>query len=256
MLANRVSISLRYSPWTFIPSRLFRRLFCGRVRRKVLSLALILSLLSLPVPLLPITQLPAMAASVMTVKDSPVWSLVSFLASFFASSQSPQRAETMGDRINRVSTIEISPRRFVGYQGQTMVFSALPTDSAGRTIQGVRFTWLSLNTDKVEIDEHGRATFLQPGLARIVCRAGLVQSSVPVLVRPGQRSRQTDVQWQAEQDLIDEAGNIVGQADNSSTVTNIAVALLDKLSPTANAQIGPPLMTISSKMSFMNPATR
>ena len=236
MLANRVSIYLRYSPRSFISSRLFP----GRMRRKVLSLVLILSFLSLPIPLLPIAQLPAMAAGVTTVKDSPVWGFLSFLASFFGSSQSPQRAETMRDRINRVAIIEISPRRFVGYQGQTMVFSALPTDSIGRAIQGVRFTWLSLNTDKVAIDEQGRATLLQPGLARIVCRAGLVQSSVPVLVRPGQRPRQTDAQWQADQDLIDEARNIVGQADGSSTVTNIAAALLDKLSPTANAQIGPP----------------
>ena len=234
MFANRSSLSLRYS------SRLVPRWFRGRGRRKVLSLALILSLLSLPVPLLPLGQLPAMAATIVTVKDSPVRNFVSFLASIFASSQSPHRAETMSDRINRVSTIEISPRRFVGYQGQTVVFSALPTDSAGHTIQGVRFAWLSLNTDKVEIDEQGRATFLQPGLARIICRAGLAQSSASVLVRQGQRPRQTDAQWRADQDLIDEAGNIVGQTGSTFPTSNIAAALLNKLSPNAQAQIGPP----------------
>ena len=240
MPAKKVSISLRYSSRALISSGLFRRLFRGGVRRKVLSLVLILSFLSLPFPILQIAHLPAMAAGVVTVKDSPVRGFVSFLASFFAGSQSPQRAETMGDRINHVSTIEISPRRFVGYQGQTMIFSALPTDSAGRTIQGVRFTWQSLNTDKVEIDEEGRATLLQPGLARIVCRAGLVQSSVAVLVRPGQRSRQTDAQWMADQNLIDEAGNIIGQAGGTPSITSMASAVLDKLSATANAQINPP----------------
>jgi RHS repeat-associated protein len=240
MAANRTSPSFNFSSYGFLSSRFIRRLFRGRVRRRVLSLVVILSLLSLPISLLPVAQLPVMAASVVTLNDSPLRNFVSFIASFFSASHSPRRADTMEDRINRVSYIEVSPRRFVGYQGQTIIFGALPSDSSGRTIQGVRFTWQSLNSDKVQIDEQGRATFLQPGLARILCRAGTIQASVPVLVRPGQRPRQTDAQWRADQDLIDEAGNIVGQIGETSSITKLASALLDKLSPTAYAQTGPP----------------
>ncbi|HJQ68549.1 MAG TPA: Ig-like domain-containing protein [Blastocatellia bacterium] len=239
MSTTRASLSRLYLSYTS-KSQSFRGLFLGSVRRRILSVVLILSLLSLPVSLLPFAQLPVMAASVAAEKGSSVFGIIKFIASFFASSQSPQQAETMGVRIAYVSHIEVSPSSFVGYQGQTVVFNALPTDSAGRTIQGIRFTWQSLNTDKVQIDEQGRVTFLEPGLARISCRAGRVETSVPLLVRPGQRPRQTDTQWRADQDLIDDAGNIIGQANGISSIGSIAEALLDKLSPTAQAQITPP----------------
>ena len=240
MAANCTSISLRFSFLVSLPSRLVRGLFRGKVRRKALSLVIILSFLSLPLSLLPFAQLPVIAASTVTLKDSPVRGFVTFLVSLFAPSQSSQRAETMENRIRRISHIVVSPRRFVGYQGQTLVFNALPADSAGRIIQGIRFTWLSSNPAKIQIDEQGQATLLEPGLARISCRAGTVQASVPVLVMPGQRPIQTDTQWRAEQDLIDEAGNTIEQTDVTSPFTSIASAILDKLSPTANAQIGPP----------------
>ena len=240
MSANLPSIPFRYSSITFLSSRFLCNLFRKGFRRKLISLVLILSFLSLPLTPLPISQLPAMAASVVTLKDSPARNFVNFLTSLFTRSQSREQAEMMDDRIARVSHIDVSPRRFVGYQGQTVVFNALPTDSAGRTIQGIRFTWQSLNPDKVQIDEQGRATFLEAGIARIVCRAGVVQTVIPVLIRLGSRPAQTDAEWLADQASLGEDGSIIGQGSGGLPLTRIASAMLDKLSPTAHAQIGPP----------------
>jgi hypothetical protein len=53
--------------------------------------------------------------------------------------------------------------RFVGYVDEQFSFSALPTDSLNRTIQGVKFTWESSDSNKLMVDDSGHATFLQPG---------------------------------------------------------------------------------------------
>src|SRR5687768_132600 len=112
MSTSRTFKLLRYSSGSLLSPQSFRRLVRPGVRRKTLSIVLILSLLSLPVSIFPMSQLPAMAASVVADKDSPVVGFIKYLASFFSSSQSPQQAETMEDRIARVSHIEVSPRRF------------------------------------------------------------------------------------------------------------------------------------------------
>ena len=52
------------------------------------------------------------------------------------------------------------------------------------------------------LDETGRATFLRPGQARMICRAGSARSVIPVLVRPGHRPLQSDAEWQAGSDTL------------------------------------------------------
>jgi hypothetical protein len=129
--------------------------------------------------------------------------------------QSTRRRERQADRLAAVSRIEISPRRLVAYQEDTFTFSALATDSLGRTIQGVRFSWESANPDKVQIDDTGRATFLQPGLTSIICRAGLVEASRQVLIRQGRRPVQTDEEWRQDQSTFNPTGSISPPADQT-----------------------------------------
>jgi len=141
----------------------------------------------------------------------------------------------MADRAAAVRTIRLNPTKYVGYVDETITLTALPADHLDRTVQGVKFSWVSSNPDKVQIDDTGRATFLQPGLARITCRAGSVSITAPVLVRPNHRPRQTDAQWRADQARLHADGT---EASNGSESTNPIASLIDKLVPTASAQIG------------------
>jgi hypothetical protein len=140
-----------------------RRFFC-------LSLVLILFTVSSP----QLAQ-PLFASALRIVKDtvSPLRLLTHSMRPWSAPAALP-RQETLADRIARVSSIQIAPRKFVGYIGETQTFTAVGLDSSGEVVHGVRFDWDTLKDNKVGIDEAGRASFLQPGLTRIICRAGAV----------------------------------------------------------------------------------
>ena len=69
---------------------------------------------------------------------------------------------------------------------------------------------------------------------RITCRAGSASVSVPVLVRPGSRSRQSDAEWRADQQSLNEASTTTGF--NTNSAERFVSSLLDKLTPTAHAQ--------------------
>ncbi|HXG95207.1 MAG TPA: hypothetical protein VNN73_22920, partial [Blastocatellia bacterium] len=143
------------------------------------------------------------------------------------SSLAARQEDTLADRIARVTRIRISPIKIVGYQDQVIIFSAVPTDALDNVIQGVKFTWESSNPDKVQIDDAGRATFLQPGLARITCRAGLIEATAPVLVRPGHRPVQTDIEWRLDQAALNANGTVIGKANNSGASTRLLASLTD-----------------------------
>ena len=117
------------------------------------------------------------------------------------SAQSPHR-DAPGDRIAVVAHLQLTPARLVAYLNENVVFTALPTDYLDRTVQGVPVTWESSNPDKVQIDDSGRATCLQPGLARITCRAGSISATAPMFVRPNRRPVQTDAEWRADQSAL------------------------------------------------------
>ncbi|HKQ03824.1 MAG TPA: RHS repeat-associated core domain-containing protein [Blastocatellia bacterium] len=153
----------------------------------------------------------------------------------FSRTATPPRQDTLADRLAYVARLQITPLKLVGYQGQPVSFTALAFNASGEIIQGVRYDWESSNTDKVQIDDSGRATFLQPGLARITCRAGAISASAPVLVRLGHRPPQSDAEWRADQNALRPDGT-TGQ--NGPGGTGGVAALLDRLAPTAYAQGG------------------
>ncbi len=87
----------------------------------------------------------------------------------------------------------------MGYENEGTTFTANPSDSLDRTVQGVKFSWDSSDPTTLQIDEAGRARFLQPGLVRVTCRLGAATASAPVLIRANHRRRQTDAEWHLDQ---------------------------------------------------------
>ncbi|MEK6302569.1 MAG: RHS repeat-associated core domain-containing protein [Acidobacteriota bacterium] len=239
------------------------------IRRKLMCFGLISSLLILPGPGIAASEVRALASTAVDLTTSPIRYLQPILKSLFGIGvrAKPQR-ETLADRRARVSRIRVSPLKLVGYVGDVTIFTASPTDFRDRTIQGVKFDWESSDPQKLQVDDAGRATFLQPGRVWINCRAGSAWAAAPVLIRPGQRQRQSDLEWKLDQAGLDGSGNITGQsstpqsgttasaergaddaterAPNTSTEPTIESAastakgllgrLIDNLAPTAYAQ--------------------
>ncbi|MEK6304443.1 MAG: hypothetical protein AABO41_27455 [Acidobacteriota bacterium] len=222
-------------------TRWFRR----RVFGKVISFTLIASLLILPGPGIAASDVRALASTAVDLTTAPIRFLQPILRSLFGfGAQARPRRETLTDRRARVSQIRVSPFKLVGYVGEGATFTASPTDFRDRTIQGVKFDWESSDPQKLQIDEAGRATFLQPGRAWITCRAGTASATAPVLIRPGHRPVQSDPDWRNDQNGLDSSGNIVGQSESGSESTVAATetminSLLDKLTPAASAQAYP-----------------
>ncbi len=142
------------------------------------------------------------------------------------------RQETLAERIARVSTIRITPYKFVGYIGETQTFTAVGADSTGQVVHGVRFSWETSNQDKIQIDEAGRATFLQPGLVHIICRAGSAEARAFVLVRPTRRPIQTDLEWRLDQGSLQDS--MIGHLNTD----NLLASMLDYLPVAVGPQGG------------------
>ncbi|MEW6207562.1 MAG: hypothetical protein AB1631_04295, partial [Acidobacteriota bacterium] len=213
-----------------------------------------------------------MADSTLEISTRPVRWIASLFDSFKSKPTRRQRL-TLIDRINQVSTIRVSPFKTVGYQGDSLTFSALGLDSSSSTVQGVRFEWESSDPDKLKIDNTGEATLLQPGMVRVICRAGSSQGAAFVLIRPGSRRPQTDQEWDADQSSFSVTGQSTSgqssvasgpsaewgvrnaesinsafriphstfdvgseQSAEDSEETSLVESLMDALSPTALAQ--------------------
>jgi RHS repeat-associated protein len=199
------------------------------MRRKLVCLALILSLLILPNSSFAFNQLSSFAESAMNIGTVPINYFPSILKWLFGST-AVEREETLEDRLAAVSQVQISPSRFVSYEGDTIDFSAFGIDYAGRTIQGLVFSWESSDTAKIQIDDNGRAQAMRSGMCEITCHAGTISKTARVLVKQGRRPRQTDEQWLNDQNSL---------SDSSTTgVGALLPNLLDKLIPTAHAQSG------------------
>jgi RHS repeat-associated protein len=220
--AHHVSITLRQ--------------LLARGRRRLLCLALIFGLLIVPDAGYAISSASSLVVQVAKDTVAPMPVAVEWFKRLFRRSARPPRQETPGDRLAYVTQLQVTPRRLVGYLGQTVTFTALPLDASRQVVQGVRFNWESSDADKAVIDDAGRARLLHPGLVRITCRAGNVQATVPLLVRPGHRPRQSDAEWQADQQSLNQTAT--NGAHQSSAVEASAVAWLDHLTPTAQAQVG------------------
>ncbi|HLG15385.1 MAG TPA: hypothetical protein VJH03_12910, partial [Blastocatellia bacterium] len=246
--------------------RLLRSAFRKRLGRRLVCFALIVNLLMWPGSHLSIEPIPALASTAASVTTDSVRYVSLLFNWLFGSSRTVQRTprETFAGRAAHVSRLIPSPRKFVGYQGQRVSFNAMGVDFAGRTIQGVKFSWASSDTSKVQIDESGQAMLVGNGLAWITCSAGFASIRIPVLVRPGARRLQTDDEWRLDQDTLGEDGSVAGNslstdqqgtiallggisggegelapAAPASSATRVARALgslIDKFSPTAYAQ--------------------
>jgi RHS repeat-associated protein len=234
----RLSVVLSLTRFIFLiktlPMSFLRRSF----RRRIICFAIAFNLLLWPGPGLATHYLFDAASQVAsTVLDARVLSS-SYEAYFIKrllsrSAQTPRR-DAPGDRVGVVTQLHLSPAKLVAYLNQTVVFTALPTDYLDRTIQGVPLTWESSNPDRLQIDDSGRATCLQPGLARITCRAGAASATAPLLVRPIRRPVQTDAEWRADQAVLRPDGTVRGM--NGASSKEWLASLLDKISPTTFAQ--------------------
>ena len=224
----------RFSSHLFAPSgSLARRLFRCGWRRRLVCLVLVLSFIIWPGSAS--YQLPSLALAIVEAATDTLRSVPPYIKRLLRPRAAGQRPERLADRIAAVSSVRLSPQRFVGYQGQTLPFTGLSADFAGRTIQGVRFTWESADPDKVKVDDAGNARFLQPGLAHIVCHAGLVAGIATVLIKPGNRRVQTDAEWNDDQSSS--IGSTMPDGDKP-TIASIVPALWEKLAPTVYAQGG------------------
>jgi YD repeat-containing protein len=209
----------------------FPRLFLRRgLTRKLLCLAIIINLLIWPSSGIALRELPVLAATALEATTDSLDFIPNFFKWLFGSQSAAVRQETLAYRNARVAQIRISPQKFVGYLNETATFTALGVDLLGETVQGVKFDWESSDTNKLQIDDAGRATFLHPGAARLTCRTGLALATVPVLVRPRRRPIQSDPEWRADQDSLTDDGQTTGQLTLPS--------LLDRITPTAHAQGG------------------
>ena len=207
--------------------RLQRRLR-SKLSRKLMCVAIVVSLVSIPTPGLAhgVNLVSSLTVDV-TIGSVRV---VSWLFSLLFAGQEVS-PDTLEDRVAQVRSIGISPSRFVGYIGDTMTFQAVGRNFAGQTVQGVLFDdWESFNSLAVEVDNLGIARFVGAGLTTITCRVGTAVGVARVLVRPGMRPRQTDQQWKQDQDALPEPA--------SGTVGNLLPSMLDKLVTTAYAQGG------------------
>jgi RHS repeat-associated protein len=211
-------------PSTRIPLRFLSH----RISRRLLCVVMIFSLICLPVAPHALRQLPVLAATAIEATTDSMNFVQKMVKWLFRPSASHQ--ETMADRNARVANIILSPNKFVGYLGETATFIALGKDFANQPVHGAKFNWESSDNNKLQIDEAGRATMLQPGLVRITCRTGAASATVPVLIRPRRRPVQTDDEWRADQNSL--------SVDNQTTGELTLPPLLDSIAPTAHAQGG------------------
>src|SRR5262249_3624041 len=103
----------------------FRR---SRLRRKLIGAALIFSYISMPVGgFVTLRDCTVMASTVVTTTTVPLFDLVRLFKRLFGKSMRRQEENTQ-TRTNRVSNVSITPGKIVGYQGQTISFSAIGKD--------------------------------------------------------------------------------------------------------------------------------
>jgi YD repeat-containing protein len=160
---------------------------------------------------------PRFAADAGRVSILPFIPLIGIFKRLFRASKPTRRQETTASRTNRVSTIEVSPNKIVGYQNQAIGFAAVGRSGSGEIVQGARFNWSSSDLTKVQIDDSGQASLLAPGLVWVTASTAFASSRVPVLIRLGSRPVMSDSEWQADQNQLRPDGSIgtVGQIDGA-----------------------------------------
>jgi len=176
--------------------------------RRASGLGLILALLMVPsAPLA--KELTALASNAMnsTAGWFPAAPFAKFSERLWRAIWHPKQVPapvSLADRASATTSLAASLRHDVIYQGQKAQLSALPANSSGVTMNGLRPHWSfasSSSPDPISIDEAGVVTGLQPGLAWVTCSVGSATTQIPILVRAGSRPNQTSAQWAAESKL-------------------------------------------------------
>ncbi len=214
-----------------------RSFFRRTIGRKFLCLVLILSLLILPAPGVSFSGLPVLASVAISTTNDSLSRIAKFFKSLFAPSPERAQREKLADRRARVANITISPSRLVAYQDDVLWFDAFPKDSNGQVVQGATFSWSSSDSEKLQIDQSGKATCLQAGLIEITCSAGAASATARVLIRSGSRPPQSDSEWFADQESHPDNTGSGGSSASASWPSSV----IDKIFPTAHAQLTPPL---------------
>jgi RHS repeat-associated protein len=225
---NLTRHSHRYH-WVTSSLHSISRLLKRGLGRKLACLVLILSLLLMPNSSQAFTHLPVLASSAVDIASVPVNYLSALLRGLWNKKTKP-RQENLASRLSRISRIRLTPFKLVGYLGETQTFAAVGLDANGEIVHGAKFTWESVDNNRLTIDEAGRATFLQPGKTKLICRAGSVAEEVTVLIRPVKRPRQSDAEERTDQD------NLQVTDKSSAGLLNLLPSLLEKFEPTASAQ--------------------
>src|SRR5205823_4775850 len=121
-------------------------------RRRALCLVLIFGLLIIPDAGYAVRAATDVAVKVAKDSFAPLPVAARWIKHLFRRSATTQHQDTLADRLAYVSRIQITPPKFVAYEGQSLGFTALALNFNGDIIQGVRFDWESSNSDKVQID--------------------------------------------------------------------------------------------------------
>ena len=177
------------------------------IRRKLLCLTLMLALLSTPGLSITWQQTPVVAAALVTSTTYWSHSFGAFLKRLF-SSRTSKPQETTETRSSGVRSIRINPGRQVVYLFQRIPFTAVAFNSLGDLQQGVKFIWSSSDEAKLQINDAGQATASSPGLVWVKASTAFASSSVPVLIRPGSRPIQTDIEWEHDQNQLRPDGTL------------------------------------------------
>jgi hypothetical protein len=169
--------------------------------RKLLSVSLTLALLALTIPPAGARAVAQEAIAQTTVMANGVQLALLRFGGWFSAPQGtgsgngmppspplPPRIKPHGtprkeEREARVDHIEINPDGDVTLSnGQSMHFVGIPLDIDGNAVHGLAVEWESSAANIVSISALGKASAIQPGIARLTASAGQKHASVNVAV--------------------------------------------------------------------------
>ena len=85
----------------------------------------------------------------------------------------------------------------------------------------------------LQINDARQATALSPGLVWVAASTAFASSKVPVLIRPGSRPIQTDIEWENDQHQLRPDGTLTSTSGGVGAVID---SIGDTLFPTVYAQ--------------------
>ncbi|HEY6334123.1 MAG TPA: RHS repeat-associated core domain-containing protein [Blastocatellia bacterium] len=235
-LRSRLTVRLQSAVVTIcrVGIRATRPMFRGGLPRRLLSLALLANLLIWPFPDASVRAAISVVSETVTSSAQRLDNTVHLASHSLGSLFKRRKAQpmTLAQRQASVASVEILPKKFVGYLQERTGFSAIPKGAFSGIVQGAKPEWTSSNPEVVKISEAGQATLLGPGHAWIACRYGTAEQRVPVVVRAGTRSVQTVEQWNADQNSLNLDGSVNEAADGALS------RVIDSFEPTVHAQNG------------------